>query len=367
MLQKILRGISALFGAVVGYLLSSYLLTYKDFIALTSWHLTGAKFYLACAGATILFAIIFYFLFSAFARIGIKLSDAVEERLKSVRIVDVVLGIVGLIIGLLIAVLICLPIARIPIEWLSSLLTIIIYIIMAYLGVTLPVRRRDEIIDMIHAMKASGPIKTGSLRRIGRGKKNNGDKLIDTSVLIDARIYDIVKTGFIDGPLVVPVFVLHEMQLLADNNDDMKRAKGRRGLNIVEKMQKEFGDLVQVSETDYDDIVGVDDKLLHMAKATGSKIITNDYNLNKVASVRGITVLNINELAGALRPVVLPGETMTVHPVKNGKEEGQAVAYLEDGTMIVIENGVRHIGKTITVRVTSALQTAAGRMIFARE
>lgn len=165
---------------------------------------------------------------------------------------------------------------------------------------------------------------------------------------------------------MVPSFVLGELQLLADNGDDLKRVRGRRGLDIINKMQSEYGSLIQIVDKDYPNLSGVDDKLLEMGKEEKMKIITNDYNLNKVAKVRGIPVLNINELANAVKPVVLPGETMQVHPVKNGKESGQAVAYLDDGTMIVVENGRRFIGQQIVVRVTSVLQTAAGRMIFGK-
>lgn len=185
-------------------------------------------------------------------------------------------------------------------------------------------------------------------------------------MVIDGRIYDICKVGFMEGPLIVPVFVLNELQLIADSSDDLKRNRGRRGLDIINKMQNDLDVPVQISEEDYDDIQEVDAKLVRMAKETKCKILTNDYNLNKVATVQGAEVLNINELANAVKPVVLPGEEMKVLLVKAGKESGQAVAYLDDGTMIVVENGRKYIGDNITVIVTSILQTAAGRMIFAK-
>ena len=191
-------------------------------------------------------------------------------------------------------------------------------------------------------------------------------KLLDTSVIIDGRIADICKTGFIDGKLLIPVFVLEELQHIADSSDALKRVRGRRGLDVLQRIRTEFGMQVEIINQDFDDISEVDSKLVRLGQITGSKIITNDYNLNKVSELRGVPVLNINELSNAVKPVVVPGEMMDVTVVKEGKEHGQGVAYLDDGTMIVIENGRRFINEAIRVEVTSALQTAAGRMIFAK-
>jgi uncharacterized protein YacL len=191
-------------------------------------------------------------------------------------------------------------------------------------------------------------------------------KILDTSVIIDGRITDVVDTGFLEGQLLVPEFVLQELQLVADSADSIKRARGRRGLDILQAIQKKPSVKVQIVDEDYPDVKGVDLKLIELGRATGAKIVTNDFNLNKVAQLRGVQVLNINELANALKPVVLPGETMRVFILKEGKEYNQGVAYLDDGTMVVVDNARRYIGKTIDINVTSVLQTTAGKMIFSK-
>jgi uncharacterized protein YacL len=191
-------------------------------------------------------------------------------------------------------------------------------------------------------------------------------KILDTSVIIDGRIADICETGFLDGTLVVPQFVLRELQQVADSSDSLKRNRGRRGLDILQKIQKMAGVHVQIVETDFPEVREVDLKLIELARKMSGKIVTNDFNLNKVAQLRGVAVLNINELANSLKPVVLPGEVLRVFVTKEGKEQGQGVAYLEDGTMVVVDQGRKALGRTIEVTVTSVLQTTAGKMIFCR-
>jgi uncharacterized protein YacL len=191
-------------------------------------------------------------------------------------------------------------------------------------------------------------------------------KVLDTSVIIDGRIADICETGFLEGTLVVPQFVLRELQQVADSSDSLKRNRGRRGLDILQKVQKMAGVSVQIVETDFPEVREVDLKLIELARKMNGKIVTNDFNLNKVAQLRGVPVLNINELANSLKPVVLPGEVMRVFMLKEGKESGQGVGYLDDGTMVVVDQGKRALGRTIEVSVTSVLQTTAGKMIFCR-
>ena len=191
-------------------------------------------------------------------------------------------------------------------------------------------------------------------------------RILDTSVIIDGRVADICETGFLDGTLVIPQFVLKELQLVADSSDSMKRNRGRRGLDILQKIQKMSGVEVMISDLDFPDVREVDLKLIELARALSGKIVTNDFNLNQVAQLRGVSVLNINELANSLKPVVLPGEIMKVFILKEGKEFNQGVAYLDDGTMVVVDNARKLIGKTIDVVVTSVLQTTAGKMIFGR-
>jgi uncharacterized protein YacL len=189
--------------------------------------------------------------------------------------------------------------------------------------------------------------------------------ILDTSVIIDGRIADVCETGFLDGDIIIPQFVLKELQMIADSSESTKRTRGRRGLDILNKIKKQPFVKIIIDDTDYPSIKEVDQKLLHMARETGYAILTNDFNLNKVAEVQSIQVLNINQLANSLKPIVLPGETMKVQVLKEGKESGQGIAYLDDGTMVVVDSGRRCIGKTIEVTVTSVLQTTAGRMIFA--
>ena len=200
----------------------------------------------------------------------------------------------------------------------------------------------------------------------GEKRTRKSYKLLDTSVIIDGRIVDVAEAGFLDGTLVVPQFVLWELQLVADSADAMKRNRGRRGLDILQRVQKIANIDIQILETDYPKIKEVDLKLIEMAKEFGAKIVTNDFNLNKLAQLQGVAVLNINELANALKPVVLPGEIMRVFILKEGKEYNQGVAYLNDGTMVVVDNARRQISKTVEITVTSVLQTTAGKMIFGR-
>jgi uncharacterized protein YacL len=229
-----------------------------------------------------------------------------------------------------------------------------VLLLLPYLGLVIGGRKGEwlEPVRLMSLFRAAGPE-----RRY---------KILDTSVIIDGRIADLCDTGFIDGTLVIPQFVLKELQLVADSGDSMKRNRGRRGLDILQKIQKMSGAEVIVSDADFPEVREVDLKLIELARSLNGKIVTNDFNLNKVAQLRGVQVLNINELANALKPVVLPGEIMKVFILKEGKEYNQGVAYLDDGTMVVVDNARRMISKTIDVVVTSVLQTTAGKMIFGR-
>ena len=221
-------------------------------------------------------------------------------------------------------------------------------------------------IGLLTGIGESRIFRLNSLGLSGENAATSSVKLLDTSVLIDGRIADIAESGFLEGPLVVPQFVLNELQLVADSSDSAKRNRGRRGLDVVQRLQKAGGIEVQVSTRDFPAVREVDLKLIELAKQQHSKIVTNDFNLNKLAQVQGVEVLNINELANSLKPVVLPGEVMRVFILKEGKEHNQGVAYLDDGTMVVVDNARRLISKTVDVTVTSVLQTTAGKMIFGR-
>lgn len=305
-----------------------------------------------------------------------RFSAWVEQQLGKMPIHDVITGAIGLAIGLIIANLLGYSFAKIPIV--GDYIPVIFSIVFGYLGITITIKKRQELTGLFdfvpRFMKEFAKMKEmragASQAPAGAAavapKEDKAYKLLDTSVIIDGRIADICDTGFIEGTLLIPVFVLEELQHIADSSDVLKRTRGRRGLDILQRIRQSTKVKVEITNVDFDDIAEVDSKLVRLGQQVGGKIITNDYNLNKVAQLRGVEVLNINELSNAVKPVVIPGETMHVTIVKAGKEPGQGVAYLDDGTMIVVENGYHHMNESITVEVTSALQTAAGRMIFAK-
>ncbi len=228
-------------------------------------------------------------------------------------------------------------------------------LLLGYLGAMVTLAKRDELEDMSAKLFP----KTVS--------RQDADKILDTSVIIDGRVVDVCQTGFLEGTLLVPQFILRELQQIADSSDPLKRNRGKRGFDVLQRLQRVPRVTVRIDDVDIPHAREVDRKLIELAKATGAKVVTNDYNLNRVAELSGVTVLNINELANAVKPAVLPGEPLHVHVVKEGKEAAQGVAYLDDGTMVVVEQGKRLIGQTVDVTVTTIYQTAAGRMIFARQ
>ncbi|MDT3779574.1 TRAM domain-containing protein [Nitrospira sp. MA-1] len=281
---------------------------------------------------------------------------AVEQRLKVMSFPFVLCGGGGLIVGLLVAGLIGSVTgfgARFPYSIFNILTSLVFFLGIPYWGLIMGVRFATEGWD-------TPTISTGDRDSV-RIKK-----LLDTSVIIDGRIADLCETGFIEGTLVVPHFILQELQHISDSSDGLKRARGRRGLDILNVLQKVSNVKVELVEDDFPHVKEVDTKLIELAKQMDAKVLTNDFNLNKVAGIQGVRVLNINDLCNALKPVVLPGETIRVFVLKEGKESGQGVAYLDDGTMVVVDHAKRWIGKNADVIVTSVLQTSAGRMIFTR-
>lgn len=269
---------------------------------------------------------------------------------------ELVSGFLGLLGGLLVAFLISLPLNSLPFGGVISLALIIFF---GYSGLLTGLHKKDDISDLLRSSRAFGKKspKTEKKRYLG---------ILDTSAIIDGRFADVYRTGFLDGSFILPNFVLDELKRVADNSDPLKKERGRRGLNILNELKEEFDDAYVVINKDYEDVKEVDTKIIHLAVDMKTKIFTNDYNLNRMAQVQNITVLNINDLAHALKSVVLPGEELTANIVRSGKEENQGVAYLDDGTMIVVENGKHYMGLTLQVEVTSALQTSNGKMIFAK-
>jgi len=303
----------------------------------------------------------------------IQMMEWVEKKLQKMPLGDLMGAAIGLIIGLIIASLLGSSLARIP--FVGNYVSIISSILFGYLGISLGYKKKDELINIFNIFPKFGnkdkdkdkdKDKEGEKAAILNKETGQVYKILDTSVIIDGRIADICRSGFIEGTLVISNFVLEELRHIADSSDPLKRTRGRRGLDILNKMRKELEVRVQIVEKDFPDIQEVDSKLVKLAQLMKGEIFTNDYNLNKVAEFQGIRVLNINELANALKPIFLPGEEMDVQIIKVGKESKQGIGYLDDGTMIVVESGEKYINKTIRVVVTSALQTAAGRMIFAK-
>lgn len=334
-------------------------------------------------------------------------SSFVEKNLSKMPINDVIAGAIGLAIGLIIADLLGNAFARIPVV--GNYIPIIFSIVLGYLGIHLTIKKRKELtktFDFVGRLKDAlknreiekaankideekisaesekveeenfSEVETENLKipqtseKISLSKiqadESKNYKLLDTNVIIDGRIADICRTGFLEGTLLIPVFVLEELQHIADSPYSLRRVRGRRGLDVLKDMMDDENLNLEVMNVDFNDVQEVDSKLVRLAQKIGGKIITNDFNLNKVAQLRGVEVLNINDLSNAVKPIVIPGEVMRVQVVKDGKEPGQGVAYLDDGTMIVIENGHKFLSRTISVEVTSALQTSAGRMIFAK-
>jgi uncharacterized protein YacL len=281
---------------------------------------------------------------------------ALERTLRAISLRSYIYGLSGLLIGLLAGALGSALVSRLPLPQpgIIGVLSLLVYAICAYLGIMVGLSKGPEL-----GWPEEGEFWAGR-RRIP------SLKILDTSVIIDGRIADICEAGFLEGALLVPQFVLKELQQIAGSSDPLKRNRGRRGLDILQRMQANVDIDIRIVENDFPKIREVDAKLVALGKALRAKILTNDYNLNKVAELQGVQVLNVNQLANAVKPVVLPGEVMHVYVMKEGKEYGQGVAYLDDGTMVVIDNARKHLGKSVDVIVTSVLQTTAGRMIFTR-
>lgn len=359
MLRKIVKLISSIMGISIGYIIGKILITLgirQGIKVFVEPIYTG----LILLIVILIFAIIFYFLSSFIYKGIIAIIDGFEKNIQNLTVTEFLFGTLGLLVGLVFATLIGIPISRIHFV-IGPILFILIDLIGALVGIKIFIKRKEDILNLLTSIKKNGI----------RDKKNRHNekicpKILDTSVIIDGRIFDICQTGFVEGPLVIPGFVLNELRHISDSSDGLKRNRGRRGLDILNKIQKELSIETQIYEEDFPEIAEVDEKLLKLAQVLNGKVVTNDFNLNKVAEFQGVPVLNINELANSIKPVLLPGEEMKVVVMKDGKEASQGIAYLDDGTMIVVEGGRKFINEEIIVVVTSVLQTAAGRMIFAK-
>ena len=349
MINRIIKISFSILGAITGYTIL------HTIFKINTFNLGESIRILIFTLFSLLFCMLFYFMAAKIIEFVGGFIDKFESRIQNVTLSELFISAIGLIIGLIVANLISIPILRIQI--IGVTFSVIINILFGCAGVALSLRKRNEnLLDILKDLKTN-PNKEVNIKQ---------SKLLDTSTIIDGRILDICSAGFIDGEIIVPSFVLEELRHIADSTDGVRRARGRRGLDILNLLQKDSDHSVRVEEFDFADIKEIDEMLLKASQKLKCKLITADFNLSKVAALKGIQVLNINDLANAVKPIALPGEEMTVQVVKDGKESGQGVAFLEDGTMIVVEGGKKYVGETISVIVTSALQTSAGRMIFAK-
>lgn len=301
----------------------------------------------------IVFMIIFGLMFiTVGAIIAKKITPKIEAKLVKASMLETLIYIIGFAIGLGIANLIGNPLLTSQWDMMNILWGVLLYLALGYIGVYIVHIKKDEI--------------KGWFSKKDNNTLWSAPKILDTSVIIDGRILDIIKTKFIEGKIIIPTFVLDELRHIADSSDKLKRNRGRRGLDILNEMQNLKHPPIEVMDIDFRNIKEVDVKLIKLAEQIHGTVVTNDFNLNKVAQLQKVTVLNINDLSNAVKPVVLPNEEMVITIIKEGKEQEQGIGYLNDGTMIVVENGKKAVGETKTVQVTSVLQTSAGRMIFAK-
>ncbi len=377
MVKKIFSTIITVVFVITGLIITDY---YMPFITeAMGYDVNNPQGFFGITTGSLITGVLSMFVFTWF---GIKVSPIISDLildfseswaqlLAKIPTGDIFVMLMGMVVGLIVGNLAGGPFSYLPIA--GPYIPVISSLVLALIGAKVALRKRDDILNFFTRIPGLKREKTAdavrSLERaevLAYDRIYSNNKLLDTSVIIDGRVMDILAAGFLDGRLLVPNFVLEELQKLADSSDGMKRAKGRRGLDLVSDLQKSFPQQMLLVNEDYADVPDVDAKLLRLAKDANATIITNDFNLNKLAGIQGIKVLNINELANAIKPVVISGEEMNVYLVKEGKELNQAVAYLDDGTMIVVENGKQFIGTSVIIVVTSVLQTVAGRMIFAK-
>ncbi len=344
MLEKILKYAFGLTGALTGMTLVRLLMIRNGM----EEHLTTIYGVGVIVFTSLILGVLMFFIGGKIITLTAASVDKVEKTIQKITLYELIMGAGGLILGLVVANLISIPIVKINL--IGVPISIIINVLFGISGIYFAVIKRNE--NLFDAA--------------GRKKGTSEIKLLDTSVIIDGRILDISRIGFLEGSLVIPGFVLEELRHLADSADDIVRAKGRRGLDVLNMLKSDSKFPITIDSTESDSKEEVDEQLLSRAKEIGAQVITNDYNLGKVAAIRGIDVLNINDLANAMKPVAVSGEEMTIRIVKEGKENGQGIGYLEDGTMVVVEQGHNFKGQTVDVIVTSVLQTSAGRMVFSK-
>jgi len=349
MVVLVVRLIFMIFGGIAGYELGElFQTTYLENLDPAYYIIGFIVSIIVCVGLG-------YVIGGASGRYMARLLNRFEHSIQDIPGTDLLMGAVGVIAGFLLAFLPSVVLFRFEYGWVFAL---ILYAVCGVLGYVVAVQKKD---DLIHFFRPSVE-RTTPLEQSAEAPRLS--RILDTSAIIDGRIGDICHTGFLEGELIVPRFVLNELQGIADSEDPLKRNRGRRGLDVLNALKRQDRVEIRIEEQDFPEMGAVDSKLIALAKALNLPVMTTDYNLNKIAELQGVGVHNINELANSLKPVVLPGETMMVSIIREGKEPGQGVGYLDDGTMVIVEGGKRHIGREVEATVTSVLQTPAGRMIF---
>jgi uncharacterized protein YacL len=349
MVVLVVRLIFMIFGGIAGYELGElFRTTYLESLDPAYYIIGFIVSIIVCVGLG-------YVIGGAAGRYFAKLLNRFEHSIQDIPGTDLLMGAIGVIAGFLLAFLPSVVLFRFEYGW---VLALILYAICGVLGYVVAVQKKEDLLGFFRPSMAQdvSPEKGSEVSLPSR--------ILDTSVIIDGRISDICHTGFLEGEIILPRFVLNELQGIADSEDPLKRNRGRRGLDVLNALKRQDRVEIRIEEQDFPEMGAVDSKLVALAKALNIPIMTNDYNLNKIAELQGVRVLNINELANALKPVVLPGETMVISLIREGKESGQGVGYLDDGTMVIVEGGKKYIGREVETTVTSVLQTPAGRMIF---
>jgi len=359
MILIIFRMVFLIVGAGGGYYAVNIFLT--DYLNGHYWLLMGRVV------GIIIFALIGFFVGDFTGKRIIKDVSAVDEKVKEIPGNNLIIGVIGLTGGILLGLLVSLALRSIP--FVGPFIPIFLVVIFSYVGIMLALRNKQVIINVFRLSKRFKEEKEEN-QADKKGKEASSStckpKILDTSTIIDGRIADIILTGFLEGALIVPGFIVNELQGVADSSENLRRLKGRTGLDILQKLQDNKKLDISIIEKDYSGLDNVDAKLIALAKELDADLVTSDFNLNKVARLKGINVLNINDLSNAVKMIILPGEKLSIEIIKEGKEKDQGVAYLDDGTMIVVEGGKNMLGRTIEIIITGILQTPAGRMIFSK-
>ena len=367
-MKKLVRAVMVLICAAAGYQVSKIVIDQGWWPKITLLHPISMTVFIILLSACVGFILAPLFWFCI-----VKFGQLIESKLQNTSVPDIIVSLVGLILGLLLANLIAMPMSRLP-GGIGVYIAVLLNIAFGYLGLRLFSKRKEDIWSVLTNLGDLRHKIPGRRHKNTAGAQESADfslsspKILDTSAIIDGRILDVAQTGFLEGTIVLPRFILAELQGVADSSDPLRRTRGRRGLSVVTELQKLRELSIEIPETTLKDLERdkVDEALVVLAKRLNGKVITTDYNLNQIAQIEGVSVLNVNDLANSLKPMLLPGEIVEIDIIRVGKENHQGVGYLDDGTMLVVEDGYRHIGERVKVTVTSMLQTSAGRMVFGR-